>query len=364
MSARRRWWADWKVWLGIAFSLGAMWWTFRNEDLREIGRAMARADWGLLVLSLLPLVASLIIRARRWSYFLPEDQSDLRTKYNAINIGFMVTNLLPLRLGEFARALIFARKARRSRVQVFTTIIVERFFDVMALAILFVIVLPHVPFEAVRGGSDELGVFQWSRERLMGISLVVVVAGLGGFLLLCRFGRAVSHYLTDVLGIRHPFVRKALTSGFDGLEVLWKTRKLLPAMLWSLLLWFVVCVSFWITLLAFPSGATTLGALLGLHGAIFMNCVLCAGVAAPAAPGFFGVWHAATKIAFLPYQEADASAILAYAIIVHLLNYLITILLGIESLRHEGVRWSEMRRVEADAGDGGEGEPATSPPTR
>ncbi len=348
---RRRWWADWKVWLGILVSVAAMWWTFRSEDPRAIGHAMARANWLLLSLSLLPLVLSLVIRAHRWRYFLPDDRTNLRTKYDAVNIGFMVTNLLPLRLGEVARALIFAKKAGRSRVEVFTTIVVERFFDILALAILFVVVLPHVPFEAVRQGSDDLGVFRWSREKLMVISTVVVVAGLGGFLLLCRFGRSVSHYLTDVLGIRHPFVRKALRSGFDGLEVLWKNHKLLPALLWSLVLWFVVCVSFWITLLAFPSGSTTLGALLGLHGAIFMNCVLCAGVAAPAAPGFFGVWHAATKIAFLPYQDADASAILAYAIIVHLLNYALTILLGIESLRHEGVTWSEMRRVEAETAE-------------
>lgn len=351
MTGRRRRWLDWKVWLGVVVSVAAMWWTFRSEDPTEIARAMARADWGLLVLSLLPLVVSLIVRAHRWSYFLPDDHSTLRAKYNAINVGFLVTNILPLRLGEFARALIFARKASRSRVQVFTTIVVERFFDVLALAILFVVVLPHVPFESVRGSSDELGVFRWSREELMAVSTAAVVIGIAGFLLLCRFGRSISHALTDVLGIRHPFVRKALTSGFDGLEVLWKTRKLLPALLWSLVLWFVVCVSFWVTLLAFPSGSTTLGAILGLNGAIFMNCVLCAGVAAPAAPGFFGVWHAATKIAFLPYGEADASAILAYAIIVHLLNYALTILLGVESLRNEGVSWSEMRRVEAEDGD-------------
>lgn len=339
---------DWKVWLGVFFSVAAMWWTFRHEDLRLIWTAMIRANWALLIVSLIPLIASLVIRAHRWSYFIDGDRTNLRTKYDAINIGFLVTNLLPLRLGEFARAIVFAKKAKKSRVEIFTTIAVERFFDVLSLAVLFALVLPHVPFESVSGG-DELGVYRWSRERLMIGSVASVIAGIVGFLLLCRFGRLVSHTLIDVFGIRHRIVLKVLKSVFDGLEVLWKSGKILPAMMWSLVMWFVICVSFWITLLAFPSGDRTLGAILGLHGAIFMNCVLCAGVAVPSAPGFFGVWHAATKIAFLPYPRADMNAILAYAIIVHLLNYVITIVLGLESLRHEGVRWTEMREVEEEA---------------
>ncbi len=337
------------IWLGFAISAVAVYFAFRNEDLGKVYIAIKQANWLILIASMPIMVLTVVLRAWRWRYFLKADSSTLRSRYNAVSIGFFITNILPLRLGEFARVLVFARSARRSRIEVFATIAVERFFDILALLILFVMILPHIPFDAIHGGdATDSWYYRYSPRTLMAYSMGIVLCGLIGFLLLCHYGRTVWHWLVDSRDIRHPMLLRVVGSLFDGLETLWHDRKVLPALLVSVLLWFSVAFNFWITLFAFPSGETTLGSIMGLEGSIFLDSVLCFGVAAPSAPGFFGVWQLATKAAFIPYPSADSSAVSAFAILVFLIQYFFTLGLGLEALKSEGMSISDVRNVGAD----------------
>jgi hypothetical protein len=352
MSARHSWYGNWKVWLGILISLGAIWWTFRDADFRGIAIALGRANWLILILIAPLQLLGVIQRAWRWDYFIGGAPTSFRSRYNATSIGFLITSILPLRLGEIARALVFARNTRRSRMEILTTIGVERLFDLLALGVLFVIVLPHVPVEAIRAGAgDEAGLLGFSRETLMFGSTLFVVFGLLGFLLLCQFGRRVGEFLLALLKIERPRIRRVFTSFFDGIEALWRGRKLVQTLISSILIWLNTSICFWLAMLAFPSGETTLGAIMGITGAIFLDIVVCAGVALPSAPGFFGVWHAATRVAFIPYPAAEPDVILAFAITIHMLSYILTIILGIEAFKNEGVQWSDMKKMEDESGD-------------
>lgn len=343
---------DPKVWLGIIVSVGAMYWTFKDADFPRIFIAMKKANWWLLLISIPTILSSLVLRAYRWKFFIKGDTSTLRTRYDAVNIGFLVTSLLPLRLGELARVLVFAQKEKRSRIEIFATIAAERLFDVLAILVLFLGVLPFLPFAAITtvssgimntfGFSGEL-----SRRDLMLACGIVLAAAFGGFLLLCAFGRRISNTVTRIFGVKHPIAIKWAESFFDGLEALWTQRRIVPSIVVSVILWFNISFTFWLALLAFPSGDTSLGAILGIEGAVFLDAVLCAGVALPSAPGFFGVWHAATKVAFIPYATADPDSILAFAILIHLLSFILSILFGLESLRNQGIRWSDVKKVEA-----------------
>lgn len=341
---------DWKLWFGLAISAGAIVWVFKGQDFDAIVRAMKRTNWFVLVLSVIPLFTSIILRSWRWKFFIPNDTSSLHTKYDAVNIGFFATTVLPARLGEFARGLVFAQKASRSRLEILTTIAVERLFDIFALLVLFVICLPFIPIDALQGSKEDLGVLSLSREKLMTISAALTVGGLLGFLALCAWGRAIATFLTRRVGLRHPTFDKWMHSIFDGLEALWHGKKIFPALIGSLVLWFNCAFSFWIALLAFPTGETTLGAVLGIEGAIFLNTVLCAGVALPSSPGFIGVWQAATVFAFKPYSGVDPNSVLSFAILVHLMTSIMSILLGFQSFHHSGISFSEVKRVK-DSGD-------------
>lgn len=338
------------MWLGFVISAVAVYFAFRNEDFGRIMVAMKQANWLILVASMPIMLLSVVLRAWRWKYFIKNDVSTVRAKYNAVTIGFFVTNILPLRLGEFARVLVFAKDAKRSRVEILATIAVERFFDILAILILFVMVIPHIPFDAIRAGGADTDVvyFRYSPHVLMVGSLGIVACGLVGFLMVCHYGRRVWHWLVDKRDIRHPFLLRVVGSLFDGLEALWHSRKVIPALVLSVVLWFSVAFNFWITLLAFPSGATTLGSIIGIGGSVFLDTVLCFAVALPSAPGFIGVWQLAIKIAFIPYPVADSAAVSAFGILVFIIQYLQTIAMGLECLKSEGMSLADVKNVRAD----------------
>jgi len=335
----KKWYLNWKVWFGILISLGALYWTFKDSNLREILNSIEKAKWLVILASFPFFIGGILLRTYRWSYLIKDDTSTLRQRYNAINIGFMVTSLLPLRLGELARMYVFAKSVKRSAVEILATIVVERFFDVLAILILFVSALPFVPIQAVK----ELGLADIPQWKIQVIAWSIVIIALAIFLIVSRFGRSLINIAVPKFGLENSKIVSLADSLFNGLEVLWVKRRILKVLFLSLLMWTVTTLTFYVALFAFPSGNTTLGALLGVEGTIFLQGVLCGFVALPSAPGFFGVWHAAAKTAFIPYAAADHSSILAFAVVIHLLNYFLTIILGLEALKNEGMNWGDIQ---------------------
>ena len=59
--------------------------------------------------------------------------------------GFFMNNILPLRLGEFVRAIVAGKKLEISRSGVFATIVVERLMDIVIFIISFFVIAMFVP---------------------------------------------------------------------------------------------------------------------------------------------------------------------------------------------------------------------------
>lgn len=359
-SGRRRTWTDPRVLLGIAISLIAIWWTFRDADFSAVGGELAHLRWRFLFGAFPLYFLSLLLRGYRWTYFIPRDNSSLRNRYNACVIGFLATNLFPLRVGEIVRAFVFARRSGRRLIEILATIVTERIFDLISLLILAIVSFPFIPLDRIAAelGADSL--FALGRGRLMGFAAALAGGLLIAFILFCLFGRSVLTFLLARLHWEGGRLARFLNTLLDGLETPVKERTLFKVLLWSVGIWFLICLTYWVTLYSVPVPVHgSLAQIVGLSGAIFMQVVICAGIALPSAPGFIGVWHAATRVAFIPFLDSAPdleSKILAYAVVAHLYSYLLTIACGLEAFVNEGMRWSEMRDVSegGDEGDGGE----------
>ena len=94
----------WKTAAGLAISGLFLWWAFHGEDLGAIGQRLAAAEAGWLVLAGALSTAGGMIRALRWRLLLAPlgARTRLYSRWASLNIGFMVTNVYPGRLGEFA----------------------------------------------------------------------------------------------------------------------------------------------------------------------------------------------------------------------------------------------------------------------
>ena len=336
---------DWKMWLGVAVSGVALYVTFKDHDFRSLYGYISRIHWWVLLLVVPLMILDRLCRSRRWSLLIENDRSRLRTRYDALNIGFLVTNVLPLRLGEIVRPVLYARHERRSALEILATVATERIFDMLALLTFFVLILPFVPLS---GLAEKAPIFALPRAQLFAGAVGLVVLMLGGFLAFCHAGRRISSVITRHLSVK---IQNWIDSLFAGIEAPVRQKKLLPVMGWSMTVWLVISLTYLVALYACPSEVPgeSLGALVGYSGAVFILVVICFAIAMPSAPGFIGVWHAATWLAFIPYavgRPGLEESIRNFALVFHLISYLSTILFGLESLHHAGVKWHDIRSTD------------------
>lgn len=312
----------WKTGLALAVSALCLWWVFRDEDLGEIGRRIGEADPLLLALAGLVATAGGLIRAARWRLLLAPigTPTSFNSRWKALNIGFMVTNIALGRLGEIARPFALSRLTPVSMSAALGTVVLERVLDTIALLFLLVLTLLSPDFPS---GATAMG---WPIGY--GVAGVVGLATAGiavlGFLLLKP---SLAIRVADFLARRLPpplgkGLLNAFTEFLRGLELLRSRGPLAVALLWSVFLWVWMASSFWVGFHAFGIEG-------GFVAALFTQCVVSAFVAIPAAPGFIGTLQAGVAIGLHEVFGVASEPTLSLAVGYHVAGYVPVTLLGL-----------------------------------
>ena len=319
-----------RFWLGIGVSVGCLWLAMRHLPFAELWHAVRHAHYVWLVPAALFQVWAVIARAQRWVVLLDQD-ARLVDAFWAQGVGYLFTNVLPLRMGEPARVLVMAARCRMPIMQVATTAVVERLLDTATIVLALIAVLPwmQVPVLVMRVGM-----------ACGGALLLAFV------LLLCvvRFHHAGERFWR-ALGARLPRLPvEAIVARWhevvSGLLPLTHWQKAIPACGWSLGCWALSMAMFWCVLRSFQADGT-------LIEATFMMVALAFAVAVPSSPGFIGIFQLVGQQALvLPFgAKYDASTALAITITAHLTYYLLTTGLGIVGLWQLGESFGHLGRT-------------------
>ena len=126
-----------------------------GSDLQVIQEELANGRYVFLIPGSILFIIGIWTRAIRWRVLL-KDEISVTDSFHIINIGYFLSGILPLRLGDVARAWLVTR--REQPIAGFTalsTIVVERLLDLLAvLAMLgFTIFLIDVPTEVSSAGA-------------------------------------------------------------------------------------------------------------------------------------------------------------------------------------------------------------------
>lgn len=333
----------WKGALGFALAAVLLWWAFRGQDLAEIWQQVRQADGRLLGLAVAVTTGGFAVRAARWRLFLKPAQrrSPFSSRFSSVCIGFMANNLLPSgRVGEFARAYAYSRLEPVSAPTAFATLVVERFADgLVLLALLFLVVAsPGFPADAL---PPEVTAGVW------GVSAVLGAVLLGALALLAfpnRSAAAIGRFANRALPERWAGVAVRALAGFmDGLAALRDWRLAVPALAWTVGLWLVQSFSLWLGFAAFGIG-------LSFAAALFLNSVLAFAASLPAAPGYFGTFHSAARLALVNvYGAAEAPAI-AFATAWHLGSFFPVTFMGLWYLRRLDISFRDLRGTPQEDG--------------
>ena len=94
-----------KAAFGIFLTVFLLWFVMKDVDFADVIANIAKGDVLLLSASVLVATFGFVIRAMRWRILLlpvlPESQ--MQSRFASVSIGFMANNILPARIGEFAR---------------------------------------------------------------------------------------------------------------------------------------------------------------------------------------------------------------------------------------------------------------------
>ena len=330
---------DWKAVLGLAVSALLIWWVLRGVDVGGVWREVQGANWWFLAAAVAVATSGFLTRALRWRLFLHpiNPETELSNRFAAVTIGFAANNLLPARVGEFARAWSIARLEPVTVSGAVGSLVVERFLDAVAIFLLLGVAVLHpmFPSDAMMGGEPI--------ETMLGGVLLVMALLFTVLVFLLAFPGAFMRWSDRVLallpGRAHQFLRDLESSFLQGLGSLRSPRLFLSGLVWSLGIWSWNGVSFWLAFRAF-------GIEQGYATALFVQAVIALGVSIPSAPGYFGSFHAAAMVGLHEVYAVGEEATLAFAFGYHLGGFFPVTFLGLWYASRLGLSFSELGHAE------------------
>lgn len=350
-----------RIWIGIVISVAALAIAFREIDLSQVWAAITRVNGWLLAASLLPLLLFVLLRAYRWRLlFYPKQGLRIRNLLAVINIGYLLSNILPARLGDVARAYLIGDTEEVSRTAAFSTIVAERVLDALFAVIGFFIVLPFAPVPdwMIRSGLIV------GAAVLAAIVLFIVLARRREWTLrlldrilqalhwpdseaMARFwGRLAARthlrFLAGLPWADRPRLAGVTGSLIDGLSGITTLRLGPPLLFWSAMIWADIAAYYWLVLLAFDSAQPFVAGLA-------VSSVTALGMTIPSSPGYLGVFEVLTRETMGLFGMEPEMA-LSYALVAHAIVYVVFTLLGLVGMVQQNLTYSEIqKRISAEA---------------
>lgn len=281
-------------------------------------RALRTSDGWWLTAALIPFGLGLVTRAFRWrSLFARGRRPPVGAVGNAMLVGYLYNNIMPARAGEAARVVVLAQRSAAPPTEIVGTVVLERMYDVLAILVIFFAAEPWLPHVSWFGTAAVAAL-------VLAILIVVAAAVLAIYgdrpvRLLLRPLRRLSLFS----GERLERTIDELTHGLSGLR---HPRLALEASLWTIAAWLCTALCAYLVSVAFHLH-------LPLACGVLVAVAIGLGMIIPSPPAAVGVFEAAALIALGAYGVPHSSA-LSYAVVLHLINFMPYIVMGVLTLHY------------------------------
>jgi len=320
--------------LGTLIAGALLVWALRGVHPGEVLEHLRNAHVAPLLLAVVLATLTYPLRLVRWQLLLRDAEGrplPAAPLWHAIAIGFMANNILPFRAGELVRLLAAARLAGARFSAVLSSVAVERVFDGLTIVALLSISLlaSDLPPDVAVGGV--------SLRHAAQASGLLGAAALLAALLVVAFPVVAERVVRRLLpaGPLADRIVNLIEGLRQGLSALRSPALLAGTILWSLVIWLVNALAFYVAFKAFDIPV-------GFLGALLLQGILVFGISVQLTPGFLGQFEAAI-VAALALFQIPAGLASSYAIAYHATTFLPIILLGAWSLARTPVALSDLR---------------------
>ena len=314
-----------KIGIGIVLGVFFTYLALRKVDFAQMWVSLNSANYWYLLLALPVIFLSHLLRALRWRYLLePIQRVDIRSLFSSLIIGLMANVLVPAHLGEVLRAYALSKKRRITASTTFATIVMERIIDVFSLLVLMMFSIFIYPFPA------------WVKKS----AFVMFVGSCGIFVFMIFLRKLWPSFQSILRFVLRPFPERLLSWSENALKQF--TYGITPLKHWSdyiivcilsIMIWACYTCVFFIGLHAFDFPETYH---LPWSTSLILLVITTIGIVIPSSPGYVGTFHYVCQISLAMYN-VPASPAISYATVMHAINFLPVLILGLVLSYYEGI---------------------------
>jgi len=320
---------SWQIAASLAVTAIFLGWFVIMQDWSQIGTAFHNADIFYIIVSVAPIPLIYMFRVLRWEILMrPVKKLSFGTLLGATLIGYMASNILPLRAGEFIRPAFVKMRYGASFTATLATIVVERLLDIIGLAMMLICVVIFWPISAT---TPVHNIFNASKIAL--VLAVFIICTMTLILILRYWPEKVKIFFRHATKFLPQSVQQWALRQIDhfavGLTPLANLRD-------AALMFFYTLAGWALDIISVYYSARVFGFCMSFSGACFVVLCITLAVALPQAPGYIGTFHwAATLSALLLQMPKPAAA--SFAIFVHAVGIIPVTIAGLIVLWTQGL---------------------------
>lgn len=312
--------------LGLLLSGVAIFWLIQKVDINEVAGAIKDVNYFFFILAGMIYLLGFLPRGLRWQLMLSTVKKvSVSDSTQTVVLGYAANNLLPLRLGEIVRAYVMGSKNGISKITCFGSIATERVLDGIAIVSLL-----GISMLSLTGRIQEMTVT--NQIFLIGGTIFLLLILI--LFIMAKFSEAILRLWKSIIGnFGYDFLEKIINS----LEFFRSKGLLFKVSLLSIIVWLIEGSMFVLILWV-----------MGLENPVMMG-YFCLGIInlsilLPSVPGYFGVYQAASVLAFLTLGYSESTG-LAYGLIVHFAQYIPITLTGVVIFSRFGYAFGDFYRT-------------------
>jgi uncharacterized protein (TIRG00374 family) len=313
--------------VGLFTSAAMLFLLLHVVDARAVVAAVELANPRLVVVATGLYFVAMCVRSLVWRRLLPAADSTV-TLLRVTIVGFAVNYIMPIRIGEFARAYLVVRWCGIDYGTTFASLVAERTLDGLAVGLILLVGLLFIPTPMY--------------VLVLGLTVAVLFTSLAMILIIASWRKdgtvalvsRLASFLPSKLGARLVHLSASFTVGLDPLRD-WRALPALAGL--AIVGWLLQFGVFYLLMLAFPLAAS-------LPMAVVSGGVANFATLLPSAPGFVGTFDAALIKLLMDVQGAPPEFAAAYALVVHTVLVVPIVLVAMVILWRSNLSFTDVLR--------------------
>lgn len=305
-----------------------------------IALILSRVDWNLFLLTIqqlnlfwvlcsaLFIIIGVVIRSLRWNIITTSEIRNIKSFWEATNLGYLGNLIYPARAGEILRIVALNRFLKIQEGHAISSAVVDRLADGVMLPIFILVIIGY--FRIKIEIPVVIIIFSW---------LFVIFALLLLFFIV--WGKKLEEKIIRNLGWLPGVAVKKISEWYNQLHE-GASRLADPAcfskvMVLSILAFITDSAAFYLLFLSF-------GWTLAFAAAIITCIFVFVGSVLPSTPGYFGLYQVACILALQPFGIPETS-IVAFSLIMQCIAYTIFFITGGLIIFRSGISLRALRSL-------------------